>query len=401
VLAPDIRDQFPFLTRRINGKPVIYLDNAATTQKPRAVIDRLTQLYSSGLANVHRAMSLLAEEVTEEYERARRSVAFFLNADPSEIVFTPNATFGLNLVCSSLARRGPLRVLSTTLEHHSNFLPWGPGAPAGVTTQFVRWSPERIDLDDLKARLASGVDLVAVASAGNFLGNLQPVAEIARLTRAAGAQLLVDASQSVAHTQTDVQALDCDYLVFSGHKVYAPGGTGVLFVRGDRAATFEPVFVGGSMVREVRTDGYTLNDVPLRFEAGTPNIDGVIGLAAALDWLSGLDLHAVEAHEASLTAHAKQSLASIPGVRLLGPPSGQPSAPLVSFLVEGLESHAITKNLSLRSNVILRSGFHCAQPAHAELSLGPTVRASFALYNTLEEIDEAVRVIGSLAAALR
>lgn len=397
-----VRDEFPFLSRQVNGRPIIYLDNGATTQKPRAVVNRMVELYSTGISNVHRAMNLLAEEVTEEYERARDTAAFFLNSQPGEVVFVPNATFGLNLISRSLACRGPLRVISTTLEHHSNFLPWGPGSPEGVDVRYVRWFADgTLDLDDLRARLAEGADLVAIASASNFVGALRPMRAIANLCREAGVSLLVDASQSVAHTPTDVLALDCDYLVFSGHKVYGPGGTGVLYIRRTKAEELSPVLVGGSMVKEVQLGGYTLNDIPHRFEPGTPNIDGVIGLGAALSWLSSLGWESVEQHERELTEHAKRRLAEIPGCRIHGPAAGEPSAPLVAFSVDKLDSHAITKTLSLRSNIIVRSGFHCAQPAHTALNLGPTVRASFAVYNTVQEVEEMAGVVASLVRSLR
>lgn len=397
-----VRDQFPFLQRRINGKPIAYLDNGATTQKPQVVLDRIRDLYSAGISNVHRAMNLLAEEVTEEYETVRDRTAFFLNANPDEVVFIPNATFGLNLVCHSMARRGPLRVISTTVEHHSNFLPWGPAAPGQVRVSYAGWFEDgSLDLDDLRKKLSEGADLVAIASAGNFLGAIQPVREIARLCRSYGAALLIDASQSVAHSPTDVHAIDCDYLVFSGHKVYAPGGTGVLYVRRERSGNLEPFIVGGSMVKEVQADSYTLNDIPLRFEAGTPNIDGVIGMGAALDWLTSLGWEAVKTHETHLTRLSKRALSEIPGCKVHGPAEDAPSVPLVSFSIDGLESHAVTKTLSLRSNIIVRSGYHCAQPAHMTLQIGPTVRASFAAYNTAEEVEEMVNVVAALTTAVR
>jgi cysteine desulfurase / selenocysteine lyase len=389
----EARKNFPFLERRVNGKPIVYLDNAATTQKPKAMLDSLQRLYCSGIANVHRAVNFLADEVTQEFEAVRESVSRFIGAQAREIVFVNNSTHGINLIARALSRKRPIRVLTTTLEHHSNLLPW---ANCGAV-DFIPWDDTgRIDLDAFVRKLAARPDLVAIARASNFLGTLQPVQAVAAECRKAGVPLLVDASQSIAHEHHDVSDLDCDFLVFSGHKIYGPSGIGVLYIRNSILEQLDPVFLGGSMVKEVHATSYVPADLPGRFEPGTPNIEGAIALAAALDYFSGLDHDALTAHEAGLIQYAKAALSRISHIQLLGPKPGDPCAPLTSFLIKGLESSAVAKTLGFRANVIVRSGFLCAQPAHDQLGCGPSVRASFGLYNTTEEIDLMIEVLQSL-----
>jgi cysteine desulfurase/selenocysteine lyase len=377
----DVRCDFPFLNREVNGSPLIYFDNAATTQKPRAVIECIQNLYASGVANVHRAVNFLAEEVTELFEESRRTVARFIGAHPREIVFVSGSTHALNFIAASLNGSRPPRVLTTTLEHHSNLLPW-------KNAEFIPWAASGvIDTDALHRKLRTQPDLVAITHASNFLGTIQPVREIIAACKERHVPVLVDASQSIAHVPVNVRELECDYLVFSGHKIYGPSGTGVLYIHHKHLDAIRPLFVGGSMVKEVHAGHFVMNDIPYRFEAGTPNIEGVIGLGTALNYLNALGYEAVAQHECRLVEYARERLARIPGLTLYGPPSGTPSAPLVSFQMRGLESGAITKSLAGRANIIVRSGFLCAQPAHNELGIGPTVRASFGIYNTLPEID--------------
>jgi cysteine desulfurase/selenocysteine lyase len=390
----NVRSEFPFLARRVNGRPLIYLDNAATTQKPTHVIDRLTELYTSGLANVHRSVNFLADEVTAEFERARETVASFIGASRSEVVFTSNATNAINLVCSGLARQGSLKVLTTTLEHHANLLPW----KVYGTVSLVPWDPTGvIDLTALRELLRRDrPTLLAVSTASNFLGTLQPVEDIVRLCREAGCLVLLDVSQSVAHQRCDVEALGCDFLVFSSHKIYGPSGVGVLYIRGATQRGLPPWVYGGSMVKEVRADTFVLNDYPYRYEGGTPHIEGVVGLASALTYVEDVGFDAIAGHEAALTRQAKRILQTLPGVRLLGPPADTPSAPLASFEVRGIQAPAVARMLAERANIIVRSGFHCAQPAHDALHAGPTVRVSFGVYNTSEEIVELGAVLSSV-----
>lgn len=389
----NIRRDFPCLERRVNGKPMVYFDNAATTQKPQHVIARVSELYSSGIANVHRAVNFLADEVTQAFEAARETIARFINAQNREVIFVSNATQAINIACWMLSREKPLRVLTTTLEHHSNLLPWLRQGQV----EFVPWGKNgQIDFDAFAQLLSKKPDLVTVARASNFLGTVQPVEEMVAACRTAGVPVLVDASQSIAHETLDVCALQCDFVVFSGHKIYGPSGVGVLYIRNDVIETMRPVFLGGSMVKEVHAQSYTVNDIPYCFEAGTPNIEGVIGLAAALDYVSELGYAAIAAHENELVQYAKQQLADVPGLNLYGPAFGEPCAPLVPFQVKRLEANAVARILANRANIVVRSGFLCAQPAHDQLGIGPTVRASFALYNRKDEIDCMVDVLQAL-----
>ena len=381
----------------MNGAPIAYLDNAATTQKPRQVIDRVSGLYLSGIANVHRAVNFLADDSTRAFEGARETVARFIGALSREIIFLSNATQAINVVCQSLQRAGRLNIVTSTQEHHSNLLPW---IEKGCV-EFVPWSEDgTLDLDILEAKLARKPDLVALAAASNFLGAIHPVKEIVARCHSAHVPVLIDASQSIAHHAHDVQDIGCDYLVFSGHKIYGPSGIGILYVREEVLERTPPVFLGGSMVKEAHAERWVANDLPYRFEAGTPNIEGAIGLGAAIEYLEKLEWDQVAAHESELVQRAKCGLAALGGVCAFGPPPGQPCAPLVSFQVRGLESSALAKALGNRGNVIVRSGFLCAQPAHDRFGAGPSVRASFAIYNNLEEVDRMLDVIGFLLKVL-
>jgi cysteine desulfurase/selenocysteine lyase len=396
----DVRNDFPFLKRHVHGKPIIYFDNAATTQKPQQVIDSLVRRYESGIANVHRAVNFLADEVTEDFEQARETMARFIGCQAREIIFTANATQAINIVCQALSlKKGkPLHVLTTTLEHHSNLLPWTQKG----TVDFIPWQmtgeiPWEAFVKSLSGKPASPLptagqasgrpDMVTVARASNFLGTLHLVKKFATACREAGIPILIDASQAIAHEAQDVRNLGCDYLVFSGHKMYGPGGTGILYARHDVMEHLPPVFLGGSMIREMHALDYVPNDVPYRFEAGTPHIEGVIGLAKAAEYILTIGYDRISSHEAELVQYAKSHLKKIPGLTVYGPPAGEMCAPLVSFAIDRLAPTAVAKILGERANVIIRSGFHCAQPAHDQMGIGPTIRASFAVYNTQGEID--------------
>jgi len=393
----DVRADFPFLERTVNGRKIVYFDNAATTQKPREVLECVQKLYCSGIANVHRAVNFLADEVTESFEAARRVVAQFIGAHSREIIFTSSATAGLNLAAGALGRRGPLRVLPTTLEHHSNFLPWMAAGQA----DFVPWNRDgQIDFRAFTQKLDAHPDLVAITHVSNLLGSVQPVAQIAEECRRRRIPVLVDASQSIPHTRIDVRQWDCDFLVFSGHKIYGPSGIGVLYARNELIDRLDPVVLGGSMVKEVHAQTFTVNDVPFRFEAGTPNIEGVIALASALGYFSRVGYDNIAAHEKRLVDYTKQRLPAIRHLTLYGPPPGCPCAPIATFAIKGLDAGVVAKALAGRANVIVRSGFHCAQPAHDELQIGPTVRASFAMYNQLWEVDAMAETLEALTQLL-
>lgn len=391
-----VRDDFPFFKRSYNGNPIIYLDNAATTQKPLCVLNKIRSLYENGFSNVHRALNFLAEEVTEEFEKSRRTTARFIGAKPNEVIFTPNATAALNLVSLSMADKGST-ILTTTLEHHSNLIPW----IEANQVCFVDWdSNGLLNLLDLKEKLRSKPKLVSIGWCSNLLGTIQPVKEIIALCKEAGALTLLDASQSLAHVPCNVRELDCDFLVFSGHKLYGPSGIGVLYGKQAQLETLSPVILGGSMVKEVSSTAHVLNDLPYRFEAGTPNIEGAIGLAEALKYITRLGYDAIASHENSLACHARSRMQELPGVNILSPTTHIDSAPLITFTVDGLEATGVAKVLSNRGNIIIRSGFHCAQPAHNALNQPPTCRASFAMYNTIEEIDRFVDVLDACSQSL-
>lgn len=389
-----VRSDFPFLAREVDGKPIIYFDNAATTQKPKAVIEAVSGLYSSGIANVHRAVNFLGDEVTDAFEAARETVARFVGAQSREIIFVQNTTHAVNLACSGVSQGNKIRVLASAVEHHSNLLPW---MEAG-DLELIPCSPTgQLDRGVLAEKLATKPDLLSIGRASNFLGTLHPIREIVAEAHKHGVPVLIDAAQSMAHERHDVNELGCDFLAFSGHKVYGPGGAGALYVHPDRLENLKPLLVGGGIVTEVHADGFKLNDVPHRFEAGTPNIEGAVGLAAALEYIDEVGYETIEAHERELTQYAKQRLAELEPVTTYGPGPDEPSAPLVAFTLKVLEPGGVARTLANRANIIVRSGFHCAQPGHESLGMGPTVRASFGMYNSKAEIDQFVDVLKAMS----
>jgi len=391
VLDPAaLRPDFPILSRTVHGRPLVYLDNAATTQKPAAVIEAEADVYRRYNANVHRAIHTLGEEATAAYETARAKVAAFIGApDPRGVVFLRNATEAINLVAWAWGRRR-LRagdeVLLTPMEHHSNLVPWQlVAAETGAKLRFIPLLPTgELDLAALDGLLNPRTRIVAVTAASNVLGTITPIAEICRAARAAGALCVVDAAQSVPHLPVDVGAIGCDFLAFSGHKMYGPLGIGVLWGRPGRLEETEPFLGGGEMILHVELERSTWNEIPYKFEAGTPNVAGAVGLAAAVDYLRAVGMGAVAAHEARLTEYALGVLRDLPGVAIYGPPA--PRGALAAFNVEGVHPHDLAQFLD-RDGVAVRAGHHCAQPLMRHLGVVATARASFALYNTTAEID--------------
>jgi cysteine desulfurase/selenocysteine lyase len=385
----EVRKDFPFLERRIYGKPIIYLDNAATTQKPRQVLDAVWHFAAEHTANVHRGAHRLAEEAGERYEEARAKVARFLRCSEREVIFVRNATEGINLVSHALRRAGD--VLLPLSEHHSNILPWRHNR----TLRFVAVDRDGVlDLSDLRRRLRPEVALVAVSYVTNVLGVVNPVREVAELAAKVGALTLVDASQAVAHLPIDVQELGCDFLTFSGHKMLGPTGIGVLFARTELLEEMRPAFLGGGTVKDVTQDGHVLHDLPWRFEAGTPNVEGAVGLGTAVDYLEELGFDWIAAHEDRLLARALEELARVG--KVYGPAGVDRRRAAVAFSVPGVESQAVARILSERQNVMVRAGLHCAHPLHEHLGLGPTVRCSFCAYNTGDELDAMVHTLAAL-----
>lgn len=383
-----VRGAFPILSRRIGDRPLVYLDSAASAQKPEAVIQAMTDLMRHSYANVHRGLHTLANETTELYENARKKIGAFIGAPETEIVFTRGATEALNLVAAGLGRdlsEGD-EVVLTEMEHHANIVPWHfLRERKGVVLRFAPLLPDgALDMEALEGLISPRTRVVSVVHMSNVLGTVNPIRRIAALARAAGAVMVVDACQSVVHARLDVRDLDADFVTFSGHKLYGPTGIGVLWGRADRLAALPPWQGGGEMIDRVDFDRITYAEPPLRFEAGTPPIVEAVGLGAAVDWLSSLDRDAIHAHEAALYERAREGVASINGLRILGEAEGKGA--VLSFTLEGAHAHDIAQLLD-RYGVAVRAGTHCAEPLMRRLGVSSSVRASFALYNTAREVD--------------
>lgn len=390
----EIRAEFPILAREVHGKPLAYLDNGATAQKPLAVLDALDRFNRHSNANVHRGVHTLSEEATGLYEEARRTVARHLGVERREVIFTRNVTGAINMVAAAwgAANVGSGdRILVTEMEHHSNVVPWY--LLANRTGAELDWVPitdeGRIDLEALEAALARGPKLFAVAHVSNVLGTINPIAEIARMAHEAGALVLVDGAQAAPKMPLDMGDLDVDFYGFTGHKAYGPTGVGILWGRRELLDAMGPYEGGGSMIHKVSKDEITWASVPARFEAGTPPIAEAVGLAAAIEWMQGIGMDAIHAQEAELTEYALGRLDEVPGVTVFGPPAGEDRTGIVSFELEGVHAHDVSEILD-RHGVAIRAGHHCAQVLMERLGVAATTRASFAVYNTSEEIDRLV-----------
>jgi cysteine desulfurase/selenocysteine lyase len=383
-----VRAQFPILKRQVNGKPLIYLDSAASAQKPRAVIEAMTAVMEGSYSNVHRGLHTLANETTDAYEAARRSVAKFINAGEHEIVFTKGGTEAINLVASGLGAslaEGD-EVLLTVMEHHANIVPWHfLRERKGVVLKFVPVLDDgSLDLSAIPDLLTDRTKVVALTQMSNVLGTINPVAEIAQIAHAAGAKVLVDGCQGVVHLDVDVKALDVDYYVFSSHKLYGPTGIGVLYGKEAALAGLPPYQGGGEMIGEVRLEAITYADPPHRFEAGTPPIIEAIGLGAAIEWLNTIDRKAAAEHEARLYARVRDGLKGYNWLRVIGEAPGKGA--IMAFTVDGAHAHDVAQILD-RYGVAVRAGTHCAEPLMRRFGLTASARASFALYNTEGEAD--------------
>jgi cysteine desulfurase/selenocysteine lyase len=393
----DLRKDFPILARCIGEKPLVYLDNAATSQKPESVLAALDGYYRRYNANVHRGVHTLSEEATAAYEQARLRVARFINAaSDKEIIFTRGTTEGINLVAQSWGRAnlGPGdEVLITEMEHHSNIVPWQIlRDQLGFTLRYVPITDQgQLDLDRLDTLLTERTKLFSFIHASNVVGTINPVAGLIAAARRVGATVLIDGAQSVPHMPIDVRSLDADFLVFSGHKMCGPTGIGVLYGKRELLEAMPPWQGGGDMIREVKMTGSKWNALPYKFEAGTPAIAEVIGLGAAVDYLQGVGMEWVRAHERALTAYAYDRLSEVEGVRILGPGPEQRGG-LIAFTLADIHPHDVAAILDAEG-VAVRAGHHCAQPIHDRLGCVASARASMYLYNTPEEIDR-------LAAAL-
>ena len=400
-----IRADFPILARTVRGgRPLVYLDSGATSQRPRQVLDAERSFLEQHNAAVHRGAHQLAEEATDAYESARARIAAFVGADPGEVVFTKNATEGINLVAYALGNAdgfpgaerfaiGPGdEVVVTELEHHANLVPWQELCRrTGATLRWYSVTEDgRLDLDSVE--LSGRTKIVAFAHQSNVLGTILPVAELTRRARAVGALVLLDACQSVPHMPVNLTELGVDFAVFSGHKMLGPSGVGVLYGRAELLAAMPPFLTGGSMIEMVRMEGSTYAPPPQRFEAGVPMTSQAVGLAAAVDYLGDIGMDAVQSHEQALTAQAVAELSAVPGVRIVGPTTTDDRGGAVAFLVDGVHAHDVGQVLDDRG-VAIRVGHHCAWPLHRRFGVAATARASFGVYNTPDEVTALVDAV--------
>ena len=391
-----IREDFPILQRSVRGKPLVYLDNAATTQKPRPVLDTLERYYAQGNANIHRGVYLLSEEATAAYDAARKKVQAFINARTCrEVVFTRNSTESINLVAQSYGRQnlGPGdEILITHMEHHSNIVPWQ--LLCEQTHARLRVAPiddhGELMMDELERLIGPRTKLVAVVQLSNSLGTINPVEKIVEVAHARGVPVLVDGSQAAYHMPVDVQALDCDFYVMTGHKLYGPTGIGVLYGREALLESMPPYQGGGDMIRSVTFEKTTYADLPHKFEAGTPHIAGAIGLGAAVDYISGIGFAGITAHETDLLEYGTAALRDVPGLRMIG--TAPHKASILAFVLKGAHPHDVGTIVDMEG-VSIRTGHHCTQPVMERFGVPATARASVAMYNTRGEIDQLVKAL--------
>lgn len=383
------KQDFPLLV----NKPIAYLDSAASTQKPMAVIDGMKRFYEMSYANVHRGIYDLAQQATAQYEDARGKVARFIGASTTEIVFTRSTTAGINMIARSIVRglQPGDEILVTAMEHHSNFVPWQQLAMQhGLVFKVVNIAPDdMLDMDDLRAKITERTKIIAVAHVSNVLGTINPIVDIARLAHGCGALIVVDGAQAVGHLPVDVQALDVDVYAFSGHKMYGPEGIGVLYAKRQLLETLEPSEWGGEMVGEVTIEKSTWNELPYKFEPGTPDITQAIGLGIAADYLVGIGMTAVRAHEEDIMTYALSRIKEISGIHVLGPIDISLRSGAIAFVMDGVHPHDIAQVLS-DVGVAVRAGSHCTHPLHCAKGLNASTRASIGVYTTHDDIDRFV-----------
>jgi len=399
--AERVRADFPILARRVNGKPLVYLDNAATSQKPRSVIETIERYYTDENANIHRGVYYLSSRATEAYEGAREKARAFLNArEAREVIFVRGTTEAVNLVASSFGharlQRGD-EVLITAMEHHSNIVPWQIiCAERGATLRVIPMNQSgELLLDEYERLLSPRTKLVALVHLSNSLGTINPIAEVAARAHARGTVVLVDGAQAAPHMPVDVQALGCDFYTVSGHKMFGPTGIGLLYGRAELLEALPPYQGGGDMIRSVTFAKTTYAPIPAKFEAGTPHIEGAIGLGAAIDYLARLDRTAAMAYEADLLAYAEQRLGAIPGVRFVGTAARR--AGVLSFVLDGVHAHDVGTIVD-QEGVAIRTGHHCTQPVMEFFGVPATARASFAFYNTRADVDALAAAVAKVRA---
>ena len=391
-----IRNDFPILKQQVHGKPLVYLDNAATSQKPQVVIDTVTQYYLAQNSNVHRGVHFLSEQATQAFEGARAKVARFLNASNArEVIFVRGATEGINLVAQSYGRtfiKAGDEILISAMEHHSNIVPWQMLCEQiGARLRVIPFNYDgELFLDEYERLLNERTKFVSVVHVSNALGTINPIKQIIEMAHRRGIPVLVDGAQAVPHMRVDVQDLDCDFYAFSGHKLFGPTGIGVLYGKADLLEAMPPYQGGGDMISAVTFEKTHYNTLPYKFEAGTPDIAGVIGLGAAIDYLSEIGLDAITAYEHELLAYATDALSTIKGVRIIG--TAREKAGVLSFVLDGIHAHDIGTILD-HEGIAIRAGHHCAMPVMQRFGVPATARASLAFYNTKEEVDALIRAI--------
>jgi cysteine desulfurase/selenocysteine lyase len=394
-----IRRDFPILDQRIHGKPLAYLDNAATTQKPKQVIEALTHYYSADNANIHRAVHLLGERATRHYEESRIKAQRWINAaDAREIIFVRGATEAINLVAQTYGRANVQsgdEIIISTIEHHSNIVPWQILCEEKKARLRVIPINDRgeILIDEFRGLLSEKTRLVAIGHISNALGTINPVREIIRLAHGSGVPVLIDGAQAMPHLKVDVQALDCDFYALSGHKMYGPTGLGILYGKAKLLDAMPPYQGGGDMIRSVTFEKTLYNDLPYKFEAGTPDIAGVIGLGAAIDYLDAVGMENIAGHEKELLSYAEEKISRLEGIRIIGTASQKAS--VISFVMDGIHPHDVGTILD-RDGIAVRTGHHCAQPVMDRFGIPATTRASLGLYNTVEEVDRLVAGIAKI-----
>jgi len=400
----SIRRDFPILQQEVNGKPLIYFDNAATSQKPRQVIEALVHYYASINANVHRGIHFLAEKATEAFEDTREAVAKMINSSSKEqIIFTRGTTESINLVAASYGRtfiREGDEIIISTMEHHSNIVPWQMlcAEKRAVLKVIPMNDAGELLMDEYRKILSPHTRLVAVMHVSNALGTINPVAEIIRLAHKQGAKVLIDGAQAAPHYHIDVQALDVDFYAFSAHKMYGPTGMGVLYGKRELLEAMPPYMGGGEMIKEVSFKGTTYNEIPYKFEAGTPNIGDVVAMKYAIDYMQSIGQEAIAKHEHDLLSYATDAVSNIPGIRLIG--TAKEKASVLSFLIDGIHPMDLGMLLDAKG-IAVRTGSHCAMPLMERLGIDGTVRASFAVYNTEAEIDTFAKELRRAAETLR
>ena len=391
-----VRDDFPLLKQWVNGNPLVYLDNGATSQKPQSVIDAIVRYYTTTNSNVHRGVHTLSQQATEDYEGARAKIRRFINAgEDQEIIFTRNTTEGINLVAHSYARQnvGPGDdIIVSNMEHHSNIVPWQMVCEErGANLRVVPIDDTgELLLDEYEKMLSPRTKLVSITHVSNALGTILPAAQIVRMAHAHGVPVLLDGAQAVPHMPVDMKELDCDFYVFSGHKLFGPTGIGILYGKAEHLEAMPPFMGGGDMIKSVTFEKTIYNDLPYKFEAGTPDIAGAIALGAAMDYVSNLGFDQITAHEAELLRYGTQALSSIDGLKLIG--TAQHKAGILSFIMDTAHPHDIGTILD-EQGIAVRTGHHCAQPVMQRFQIPATARASLAFYNTKEDIDALVKGI--------